>query len=69
MTIQFYVDLENICKERNHTLTSLAELTGISQPSLSRIKATKSINMQTLSKLATALQIDQPEKLIKVKRA
>ncbi len=26
MTIQFYVDLETVCKERNHTLTSVFEV-------------------------------------------
>lgn len=69
MTIKFYIDLSSICKERNHTLTSLAELSGIQQATLSRIKTSKSISLHNLSRLATALKIDSPEKLISVKRA
>ncbi|MGG0648535.1 helix-turn-helix transcriptional regulator [Bacillus mycoides] len=66
MTIMFYVDLESICKQHNKTLTLLAEEAGVTRATLSRVKATKSINMVTLSKIATALQIEHPEKLIKV---
>ncbi|SDZ84939.1 helix-turn-helix domain-containing protein [Bacillus nitratireducens] len=66
MTIFFYVDLEDICKQYNITQTALAEEAGITQATLSRIKHTKSINMGTLSKIATALRIEHPEKLIKV---
>ncbi|HHT7238485.1 MULTISPECIES: helix-turn-helix domain-containing protein [Bacillus] len=66
MTILFYIDLEDICKKHNRTLTCLAEEAGVTQATLSRVKATRSINMNTLSKIATALQIEHPERLIKV---
>ncbi|MED0989361.1 helix-turn-helix transcriptional regulator [Bacillus nitratireducens] len=66
MTIMFFIDLEDICKQHNKTLTLLAEEAGVTRATLSRVKATKSINMVTLSKIATALQIEHPEKLIKV---
>ncbi|WP_353706340.1 helix-turn-helix transcriptional regulator [Bacillus cereus group sp. MS39] len=66
MTIMFYIDLDGLCKQHNRTLTLLAEEAGVTRATLSRVKATGSINMVTLSKIATALKIEHPEKLIKV---
>ncbi|PFS93880.1 helix-turn-helix domain-containing protein [Bacillus cereus] len=66
MTIMFYVDLENLCKQYNKTLTLLAEESGVTRATLSRVKATGSGTLETISSIATALKIDEPEKIIKV---
>ncbi|PGW54398.1 transcriptional regulator [Bacillus thuringiensis] len=66
MTIMFYIDLDELCKQRNKTLTLLAEESGVTRATLSRVKATGSGTLETISKIATALKIDEPAKLIKV---
>ncbi|HDR4694783.1 helix-turn-helix transcriptional regulator [Bacillus cereus] len=66
MTIMFYIDLENLCKQYNMTLTLLAEESGVTRATLSRVKATGSGTLETISSIATALKIDEPEKIIKV---
>ncbi|EJQ49860.1 transcriptional regulator [Bacillus thuringiensis serovar shandongiensis] len=66
MTVMFYIDLDSLCKQYNKTLTLLAEESGVTRSTLSRVKATGSATLETLSKIATALKIDEPAKLIKV---
>ncbi|PHB58172.1 helix-turn-helix domain-containing protein [Bacillus toyonensis] len=66
MTIMFYIDLESLCKQHNKTLTLLAEEAGVTRATLSRVKATGSGTLETISSIATALKIDEPEKIIKV---
>ncbi|MEH7535966.1 helix-turn-helix transcriptional regulator [Bacillus toyonensis] len=66
MTILFYIDLDGLCKQYNMTLTLLAEESRVTRATLSRVKATGSGTLETISKIATALKIDEPAKLIKV---
>ncbi|KAA0771802.1 MULTISPECIES: helix-turn-helix domain-containing protein [Bacillus cereus group] len=66
MTIMFYIDLESLCKQHDKTLTRLSEESGVTRATLSRVKATGSGTLETISAIATALKIEDPERIIRV---
>ncbi|HDR7949280.1 TPA: helix-turn-helix domain-containing protein [Bacillus toyonensis] len=66
MTIMFYIDLECLCKQHDRTLTRLSEESGVTRATLSRVKATGSGTLETISAIATALKIEDPERIIRV---
>lgn len=63
---KFYVDVGAICDNYKISQRELAERAGIKQPSLSRIKRTKTISLVVLNKLAVALNEKDVSKLISV---
>ncbi|WIG43098.1 helix-turn-helix domain-containing protein [Bacillus toyonensis] len=66
MTKKFYVDVGAICNNYKISQRELAERAGIKEPSLSRIKRTKTISLVVLNKLAVALNERDISKLISV---
>ncbi|MEI4800553.1 helix-turn-helix transcriptional regulator [Bacillus sp. FJAT-51639] len=66
MTVKFFIDLDRICKRYDITQIELAERTGLKQPSLARIKKSKSVSLGVLNKIATALGEKDPSRLLSV---
>ncbi|PFN86619.1 hypothetical protein COJ67_17985 [Bacillus thuringiensis] len=65
--MSYQVDLESLTKRYDISLTELAELTGIKQPNLSRIKRRRKANFGSIMRIAKALNIKDLNEIVQAK--
>ncbi|MGE7864918.1 helix-turn-helix domain-containing protein [Bacillus paramycoides] len=61
----YQVDLESLTRRCDISLTELAELSGIRQPNLSRIKRRRKASLGSIMRIAKALNIKDLNEIVK----